>query len=383
MSRQSEYKFVDTDSKELISRLTAAYEKRTKHTIHPADPEMLFISWIASVIIQERAVQNYIGNQNIPSRAEDENLDALGELLYNVKREEAQKARCIIRFFISAVQKTPILIPSGTRVTDTSRSLVWGTLRDVYIAAGETYADAAAECEKSGTIGNGYMPGQINTLVDVDNILYYTECRNIDISDGGAEQSNDDEYYSLMRAGMDAFSCAGPKGAYIYHAKKVSRHIADVVPIRPSPGCVDIYILMDDGTAASDEIKNKVLAECNADDVRPLTDFVSAKDPEEITYDIEIKYFVPSDSLKSSVAIRNDIEAAVAQYVKWQSGKLGRDINPSYLLALLMTTGIKRAELSNPPFQKLKDGSTNTSTDIPQIAKVGRIVITDGGFEDD
>lgn len=48
----------------------------------------------------------------------------------------------------------------------------------------------------------------------------------------------------------------------------------------PSDGAVDLYVLMDDGTIATTEIKNAVLAACNDDTVRPLTDKVSVKDPQ-------------------------------------------------------------------------------------------------------
>ena len=72
--------------------------------------------------------------------------------------------------------------------------------------------------------------------------------------------------------------------------------------------------------------------------------------------------------------------AAVQQYVSWQSGKLGRDINPSYLIGLLMQTGIKRVDLTSPAFTVLKDGS---SKDAPQVAKVGDIIAANGGYEDE
>ena len=77
----NEYQFVSTDSASLIASLTTAYEKLTGRTLLPSDPDKLFLSWVADVIIHERVSQNYIGNQNIPSRAEGENLDARGEFI--------------------------------------------------------------------------------------------------------------------------------------------------------------------------------------------------------------------------------------------------------------------------------------------------------------
>ena len=40
-----------------------------------------------------------------------------------------------------------------------------------------------------------------------------------------------------MRASMDSYSTAGPLGGYIYHAKRVSTEIEDVVPQLARPRC--------------------------------------------------------------------------------------------------------------------------------------------------
>ena len=380
MSRRTDYQFVSTDSERLVAKLTAVYEKMAGRTLRPADPDKLFISWIADILIQERAMLNYVGNQNIPSRADGINLDALGELIYAVERKAAQAARCTVRFSISEAQTTSILIPAGTRVTDASHTLIWSTIADAYISIGDINVDIAVQCETAGTIGNGYVAGQIKTLVDVDNVPYYSSCSNINTSDGGTEEATDDEYYELMRASMDGYSCAGAKGSYIYFAKQVSTEIADVVANRPAAGEVNLYVLMDDGTIATNEIKAEVLAACNADEVRPLTDKVSVEDPETVSYDINFTYYIPQSSTISSVEIQNKVNAAVEKYVKWQCGKMGRDINPSHLHGLLMQTGIKRVDLSSPRFTVLRDGKDNT---VPQLAVAGMIRATNGGYEDD
>ena len=56
MSRNSGYQFLSTDTKALVSQLIASYEQMTGVTVRPASPERLFISWIASVIVQERVL---------------------------------------------------------------------------------------------------------------------------------------------------------------------------------------------------------------------------------------------------------------------------------------------------------------------------------------
>ena len=101
MSRNTEFQFVSTDAAEIVNFLISVYENLTGTSVRPASPEKLFAQWVASVIIQERVYNNYTANQNIPSRAEGKNLDALAELYYLQQRPQAKPAYCTERFTIS------------------------------------------------------------------------------------------------------------------------------------------------------------------------------------------------------------------------------------------------------------------------------------------
>lgn len=379
---KAEYQFVSTNSADVIAELTEQYESLTGKTLLPADPDKLFISWVAGIIVQERILINYAANQNIPSRAAGDNLDAIGEDIYNVRRPKAEAAICTVRFTISEARETAIAIPSGTRVTDNSSMLVWHTTEDAVVEIGTLSVDVPVVCETTGTVGNGYSAGQINTLIDVDNIMYFFECQNIDTSNSGAEAATDAEYFELMRAGLEAFSTAGPKGAYEYHAKAVSTEIADVCAINPidKPGYVNICAIMADGNIADDGTKTAILNACSDDKVRPLTDIVEVVDPEVVEYDIELTYYASRNSEFSIAAIENSVSAAVEEYCSWQCGKIGRDINPSRLMWLLKESGAKRVDIVSPVFTFLRNGSERL---IPQVAKVRNISITNGGFEDE
>ena len=354
------------------------YEKIIGTAVRPASPEMLFIRWAGAAFIQERVLNNYTGNQNVPSRAEGENLDALAELTYLRERPESKAATCKMLFSISEAQDTAILIPAGTRITDANGTLTWETIEDVYIPIGETSMETQARCQTVGVIGNGYAAGQINALVDVYD--YYSECRNITASEGGADRATDDEYYELMRASMDAYSCAGARGGYIYWAKQVSTEIADVVANSPVPGEVKIYVLMEGGALAGEEMKSKVLAACSEDTKRPLTDHVFVEDAELVPYDISFTYYLQSGRTRSAAEIAAAVNEAVEQYKAWQCGKLGRDIKPDELREYLYHTGIKRIELTAPVFTALRDGRNRT---VPQVARAGTVTITNGGYEDE
>ncbi len=376
MSEKSEYQFISTDTEAVTALVTAVYERLTGGAVRPGSPERLFLQWIASVLVQERVLTNYAANQNIPSRAEGENLDALAELTNCRPRPEAERAVCTIRFHISQAQESAILIPAGTRVTD--GELVWETFADAYVPIGETFADVPVRCRTAGTVGNGFLPGQINTIVDLYD--YYSACENTTVSDGGADRATDEEYFELMRVSMDSYSCAGSQGGYIYFAKQVSTEIGDVAATSPTPGVVKLYVLMRDGTLAGEEIKQAVLAACSADDVRPLTDLVSVEDAEEVEYSVAFTYYTQRGTAKSAAQIAADVQEAVDAYTAWQGAKLGRDVNPSHLVGLLMDTGVKRVELTAPAFTALRDGR---GKDVPQVARLGTVTVINGGYEDE
>lgn len=378
MSRNTEHQFIPTDTGEVVALLTALYEKITKTTVHPASPERLFIQYMANIIIQERVLSNYAANQNVPSRAEGENLDALAELTHINGRPEAKPAVCKVRFSISEAQDTAILIRAGTRVTDPANTLIWETEADAYVLIGETSVELPVRCQTAGTIGNGYAAGQINTLVDVYD--YYSECVSTTESGGGSDVPDDDEYYELMRASMDSFSCAGARGGYIFWAKQVSTEIADVIANSPTPGVVKLYVLMNGGELANEEVKGKVLAACSADEVRPLTDQVFVEDADVVDYDIDFTYYIQTGSAASTADIAAAVQMAVDEFNAWQCARLGRDINPSRLINMLMQTGIKRVELRAPAFTVLRDGGNKT---VPQVASFGTAVIVNGGYEDE
>lgn len=379
MSREP-YQYVPMDPDGIVEWLREQYEAITGLTIRPGSPERQFIQWVAMVILQERVLENYIANQNIPSRASGKELDALAELFYAKERPEATASSCTMRFYISEAQAFPVLVPKGTRITDTGKTVVWETVEDVYVQVGDTSADVKAVCQTKGAAGNGFAVGQIDSIVDL--FAYFIACENVTETDGGANTATDEEFFELLKASMDGYSCAGARGSYIYFAKQVSTEIADVAANSPSAGKVSVYVLMADGKIAGDEMKAAVLEACNREDRRPLTDYVAVADPELVNYDITLTYYIKENATVSSTEIQEAVDSAVKEYVAWQCGKLGRDINPDELRERIRAVGnIKRVDLTSPVFTMLKDGKEDG--EVPQVAKVETVTVTNGGFEDE
>lgn len=386
MSRATDPRdFVSVDVSEITDDIAAMYTAITGRTA-TSGPDRLFIQWVASVILLGNSNINYAANQNVPSTAEGENLDLLGEMLYERARPSETYAHVQMEFTISEEQETALLIPAGTRVTNNVGSITFVTDEDALVEIGETTVEVGATCETPGTAGNGIAAGEL--CVCVDEFPYYDSCENIDASDGGSDVPDDDEYYDLLVASQDAFSTAGPEGAYRYLAMAVSTEIEDVVVNSPSPCEVRIYGLMSDGSIPGAEMKAAILEACSQDGVRPLTDSVIVGDPATVSYNITLTYYLPKDSPNTTADLVAAIEAAVDEYKSWQAGKLGRDINPSKLQQLIMEAGAKRVVLTSPSYTVLRDGTisdpdTPLADTIPQIAVVGTVSLTNGGYEDE
>ena len=323
-------------------------------------------------MVQQRVLINETAKKNVPRYAKGNYLDSLAELFKDIKRLPATPAMAKFRCYISMAQNQSVIIPKGTRITFDGE-IIFETTEELEIKAGETYGEVNGKCQTPGIIGNNLAPGQVKEIVDVYD--YYLKAENITKTEGGAEVEGDTEYYERMRESMESFSTAGPINAYIYHAKSVSAAIADVAATSPEPGIVDIRILLQNGEQPTQAMLEEIEAALNASDVRPLTDVVTVSMPEEDMFELDVSFFIGRNEQVSTSIIEQDIKAAVEDYIRWQTGKMGRDINPSYLIQLMMATGVKRVEIRKPIFQVVED---------THVARINRntIRILNGGVED-
>ena len=382
-NKYPDIQFVDTDTETLVNGLIMSYEKFTGRTLYPADPARLFILWIADIILQERVIINKSAKQNVPRYAEGDYLDSLAEIFKDTERLQAQPAQTVLRFYISAVQPSAQTIPKGTRAT-IDGEITFETTEAVTVKRGELYADAAAECITTeidpntgkevtiGEKGNGFVPGQISQIVDP--FPFYERVENITTTNGGANRETDKAFYERLRDSMESFSTAGPFGAYVYWAKTASAKIADVKPTSPEPGVVDIRVLLENGEIPDEQMIQLILDTVTADKVRPFTDYVKVSAPDIVNYNIDVTYFIPAQSENSAAVIQQDITAALENYKKWQSEKMGRDINPSKLGEMLMNAGIKRVEIRSPVFVQIEENA---------VAVLSGENVVYGGVEDE
>lgn len=363
--------FVDTDTNTVVNALIQSYEAFTGRTLYPADPARLFILWVADIIIQERVNIDFSARQNVPRYAEGEYLDSLAELFKDAYRLEPEKAKTTLRFTLSIPLEVATIVPAGTRVT-VDGEIIFQTVQALTIPAGDLFGDVEAECQTAGEIGNGVVPGQITQLIDI--FPYFGSVENVSESDGGADEESDVAFYERMRESVETFSTAGPLGAYEYYAKSASALIVDVKATSPEPGEVDVRVLLSGGQLPGEEILKEVLDILNADKVRPLTDHVTVAAPETVPYDIDFTYWTQEGGAVSDEKVAENIAAAVRTFKEWQGARMGRDVNPSYLISLLMQAGAKRVKVRSPVDTVVPDNA---------VAVIGETAVVNGGAENE
>lgn len=332
-----EVSFVPTDPEAIKAEIVSRYEAAAGRTLATADPIRIFLLSVADEIIQQRVLINMAAQNNLLSYATGEYLDALGEYLL-VSRLPAAKAVTNIRFTLSQALEEVYIIPAGTEVTN--GIVTFATDEELVIAAGDLTGDVAASCTVPGVAGNGYLPGQLTTIVRPMTFVDMAE--NTNETYGGADAESDEDYAERIRLAPNAFSVAGPIKAYIFYTKSVSSAIIDVSVDSPTPGVVNVYPLLEGGVIPDQTLLDKVLETLSDEDVRPLTDDVHALQAMAVPYTIEVHYFIKNADKNKGTAIQAAVTEAVEKYRLWQQGKIGRDIVPDELVRAVMNAGACR-----------------------------------------
>ena len=367
-----EVNFLETDAETIRSQIITGFEQASGDTLAAGDPRRLFLLSIADVIIQQRTAINLAAQQNLLSYAQGNYLDALGQLLA-VERMAESKAVTSIEFTLSQALGSVYTIPAGTQVTN--GVVTFETDEDLLIPIGQTKGEVSASCTVAGPVGNDYLAGQISTIVTP--MTFVSGAQNTTITTGGADAESDPDFADRIRLAPNSFSVAGPEKAYVYHAKSVSPAIIDVKVDSPTPGEVDVYVLLTDGTLPTEDTLEQIEEHLSDENIRPLTDYVVVKAPTASNYEIELHYWINQEDSSKAAQIQADVEAAVEQYRLWQQTKIGRDITPGKLLQLVFAAGASRVDDS-----KMEPAAWK-KLEAMQVAQCTKVNVVYEGYKDE
>ncbi len=354
---------------ETENNIIKRYEELAGTTLYPADPVRLFLKALAYTLSVQNAVIDYAAKQNLLAYASGLYLEHLGELM-GVKRQEAKPAKTLLKFGLSEALGFDVSIPKGTRAATKDGEVIFQTLENGVLAAGETNTDILAECSLGNEKANGLRQGQISEIVDP--LPYVTVVENSEDVTNGDETEDDEHLRERIRLAPETFTVAGSMESYVAQTKNASSEISAVTATSPTPGIVDIRFVLKGGELPNSAMIELVQNYLSAEDVRPLTDFVQVSAPDIVEYEIACTWFLEQKNSAQYALIQSAVNKAVENYVLWQKEKPGRDINPSELTRLIMQAGAKRVEITSPVFEKIEQ---------TQIAKETNVQVTFGGVE--
>lgn len=365
-----EIDFLTTNPQILSQEIIKAYEDIEGRKLAKADPLHLILLALSSVITKQNVKINDAAKQNLLYYARGDVLDHRGTELRTPRLEETA-ATTTLRLHLPTPLTSSRIIPKGSLATSDEGAIFFETVEETAIGPGVNSVDVELKCTLKGEVGNGFTPGQINTMVKP--FPYVSNVENITVSDGGAEPEEDGPFRERVYLAPESLTNAGSEGAYMYFAKSASALISDVYVYMPTPGYVDIKLLLKDGQLPSQEIIDKVMEAVSGKRVRPLTDNVSAGAPDVILFNLDMTYYIETNAVDKSI-IHEQVQAAVSEWLLWQQSKISRDINPSKLISMGMKAGAKRIEVNSPSFTVVTKG---------QVAQIGTKTVTFGGVEDD
>ena len=156
----------------------------------------------------------------------------------------------------------------------------------------------------------------------------------------------DDRLRRRIQLAPEAFSVAGPKGAYQYHALTVAPWSRDVSAIMTAPGTVRVTMLKEGAEPVPTPAElQSVLIALRDDAVRPLTDVVQVLGPQVVPVTIDARltlYPGPDGTLVQSRAL-----VAITAWVE-RNRMLGMNLRRSAIFARLHQEGVHSVELIAP-----------------------------------
>ena len=343
--------FTVTPPEELVRKLREDYAAMTGRYPSPSDVEDFLISLIAYNRSQLEGQMNYYRKQNFLRYATGEALDLLGEWL-GVKRLPPEPAVTTVRLYFETPHPQIVLDTEDVKVVAPNQ-LIFKPQEPLIVPENVPEFDALFVCETPGSVGNGFLAGELRNLLQP--VPYVKAVENITITAGGKETEDDEHLRDRIRLAPYRFNTAGTKKGYIYWAKTASASVIDVSVLSPSPGVVEVYVLTDQLPVPT-EILSKVEEILSAEDVRPLTDYVVVKpaEPVEFTVDVEVKIASGFETLATQIL--DKCQEELDNYIAETKRKLGQPINPDQIIYRLMgIQGVFYVKVNSPTYTELKE----------------------------
>jgi phage-related baseplate assembly protein len=336
---------------EVIADYEAAFLSLTSiaKSLAPGDPVRLHLLVVCHWLSHQRTIIDFTGKMNLLKYAHDDYLDNLAALHGNrTLRLKASPATTTLEFTLVSPLAYDTVVPKGTQV-QAPNSIVFQTTDDAPFSAGVATAQVKGEAMLDGTIGNDFLPGQVNQVINW-NQPFALRVANTDTTAGGSDDETDEQYRYRIWLAIESYSTCGPHDAYEFWALSADPGIIQAV-VYSAPfiaGEVWIYPLMRGGLLPDQDILDAVLASCSDVKRRPVSDFVSVFAPTPVSYTLNMDYYIEDTNEVLADTIQANVIQAVNDWILWQHSYVGRDLNCDELRKRCLEAGAKRIVVNTP-----------------------------------
>lgn len=334
-----------------------------------SDPFKLIIMGLSALSYQIIQLIDVKGKQNFLRYSTGAYLDQLATFK-KITRKGPSSAEVTMRFSMTSIRNSATPIPAGTRVS-TENGIYFMVKSYTEIPIGQQSIECAAIALTPGSKQNGIAAGLINKIVDP--LPYIAAVVNVDASEGGTDTESDEDLTRRVYLAPSGYSVAGPREAYEYFARSFRGDISDVQVTSPEPCEVKIIFLLEGGVVPDETAREEMLEYLSDETIRPLADRLTIAVPSEVSYSIQLTYYIARSKESQALTIQSAVNTAIEDYQVWQRA-LGQDINPTELIARIRNAGAKRTAVIAPEYQVV---------DEDELPKAVSVRVTYGGLEDD
>lgn len=165
-----------------------------------------------------------------------------------------------------------------------------------------------------------------------------------------AVMEEDDAFRERIQLSWSQLNTAGARNAYRFHARSADEDVLDADAYGPEEhgraGEVDVYVLSREGNGtASRALLDAVSVRLNADEIRPLTDFVTVKSAIINDYSVTAELEIP-DGPDAGEVLEN-AKNTLLSYTRL-ANRINGMVPLSAIYAALQQTGVARVILSSP-----------------------------------
>ncbi len=159
---------------------------------------------------------------------------------------------------------------------------------------------------------------------------------------------SDDSLRDRVERAYESLSVAGPKGAYVWHARSSDGRVVDAAAYSPAPAEVEVAVLSSEGNgAASSSLLAIVNNALNDEDVRPVGDRVHVRTAGIVDFELKAVLHMETAGPGRGQAVELATERATSFLHRRQ--RLGKSVWLSKLDSLLHVEGVKRVVIESPP----------------------------------